>query len=169
MAFGFIPIIFVSALFGTYLAITPVSGSSTNAPQSNCERYSCVRIQINSDSSITGISVALFQEPSACLNPMNGVCDPGGNCNLPSNFCANVNTQATTFALTFQGAKQGNYWVVIYANVPGTNATREGLKTIYLPNQATYGVVVNITSNNVISGIIGSLATEVSMTNTTSK
>lgn len=158
VAYGFIPLVFVAGLFGAYLAFTPVSGTSNEAIQSSCQQYPCVQIRINSNSPITGISVSLVPEPAKCANRPG--CDPvGPQCNLTSNFCAAVNTQSSTDTFTFQGVKEGYYWLEFNASV-GNNATRGMARGIFVENQMNYYVTANITA--------GLATAEISMTSMTS-
>lgn len=124
----------------------------------NCQQYSCVQVYINSNSPISGISVSLVPEPAACTH-VPPVCDPvGTNCNLPSNFCANINTRENATVFTFQGIKQGYYWLGFNANV-GVNASRGTVETIHVLNQTVYYVMANITA--------GLATSEISITNST--
>ena len=148
IAIGFIPIIVVTVLFGVYLAMIPFASNQMN--KLSCHEYSCLDVLINSNTSITGISVSLFQEPSACLFGPPGL--PGGNCDLPSNFCTNINTEANTVAFSFQGVKEGHYWLAFYAMV-GSNATRGVVKSVFVSNNAAYNVVANITGSLAIEKI----------------
>ena len=159
IAFGFIPLILVATLFGAYLAFSPVSRTSNLAMQStSCQQYTCVQININSNSPITGITVSLVPELSQCIHGLG--CDlPSTQCNLPSNFCSTINTQSSTDTFTFLGVKEGYYWLEFMANW-GNNATRGTARAIFVQNQMTYYVTANITA---------SLATaEVNITNMTS-
>ena len=134
-----IPLITV-AIFGIYLGTM----SATNAPSSGCAEYSCVQISINSNSPITSISVSLVPEQLQCAL-LRG-CDPSGpQCSAPSNFCFTVNTQTSTDSFTFNGVKQGYYWLEFSSHV-GTNATRGTSTSIHVENQGTYYVTANITA-----------------------
>ena len=158
IAFGFIPLILVAALFGAYLSFSPVSGTSNEAIPPSCQQFSCVQININSNSPITGITVSLVPELSQCIHGLG--CDlPSTQCNLPSNFCSTINTQSSTDTFTFLGVKEGYYWLEFMANW-GNNATRGTARAIFVQNQMTYYVMANITA---------SLATaEISITNISS-
>ena len=114
-------------------------------PSKSCQRYSCVYIRMNSNSSITGISVSLSPTPASCAQTKL-VCTPGGpDCIAPSNFCANVNTFRSTYAMTFQGVKQGYYWLDFNANL-GNGASQGMIKMIYVANETEYYVTANMTA-----------------------
>lgn len=146
IAFGFIPLILVFGLFGAYLAISPVSNTSNDVIQPICQQFSCVQIQINSNSPITGIDISLVPEPAQCFNG-SIPCDASGpQCNLPSNFCSSVNTQSSSDTLTFQAVGQGYYWLEFNAHAGG-NATRGTYMSIHVENQAIAYITANITAS----------------------
>jgi hypothetical protein len=130
------------------------SYSGVNQVQSPaCKQYSCIYFQINSDSSITGISVSISPEPSSCLQGL--VCTPvGASCGNQSNFCTDINTQARTAAFSFQGVEQGYYWLDFNANL-GNNASRGTVRTIHVSDRTAYYITANITAGLATAEIKG--------------
>lgn len=145
----------VTVGFGVYLTTDTASSTSLN-----CEKYSCVHFNINSNSPIMGITVALVPESQQCALATDGICTPlGPQCNAPSNFCSTINTLSSTDAFTFQGVGQGYYWLELNANSGGNGSTGTGT-SIHVEHQTIYFVIANITS--------GLATATISVTNTTS-
>ena len=127
---GLISMILTLTFLGSYLGLFPIVGTSD------------VHFRINSNSSITGISVSLVPEPSRCVNGLHGICDPGGpQCNLPTNYCYSINTQSSTATFAFQRVRAGHYWLEFEAN--GGRGTGRG---IFVEGITTYFVTANITA-----------------------
>lgn len=160
VAIGFIPLIVISVLFGTYLSLTPF-GSNQMVP--GCQEYSCVHVSLNSNTSITGVLITLQSEPASCVTGPLICTQPGPVCNLPQYFCHSINTEASTASFTFEGVEQGYYRIGFIAyygeNESYYNSFSESL---LITNRTAYNVVANMTALATTQGNV-----EISITNST--
>lgn len=150
MTYGFIPLIVASSLLG----LSPLMGTLS---QSGCQQYPCFHFTIHSNSSITGITIALVPKPEPCIS--RPYCNPSGpRCNLTSNFCSTINTRSSTDEFTFQGVPPGYYWLELNANV-GSNATTGIGTSIHVFSLTSYQVTANMTKGLATANFIITNAT----------
>lgn len=135
IAFSFVPLILVSSLFGLYVALTPP-----------CSEYSCIQVNLNSNTSMTGIIVYITPVPAEC--GIGGlICTSAGasDCYLPTSLCYSVNTQSNSLDFSFRGLSQG-YYEFGYTDYFGNGTSIGAGRVIYLANQTEYLATINATA-----------------------
>jgi len=127
----------------------PIFEGNLQSSPSNCQQYlACVYVRIDSNSSISGLSISMSPEPTGCLQGY--ICDPiPAQCGLPSVFCNDINTQASTASFSFQGVTPGYYWFT-FTQQHGLGATQSVIKTIDILNNTAYYVRTNITGDTLL-------------------
>ena len=134
--------VFAAPVRVTILTLDIPSGNtsivySTSFP--TYEQYSSIQVHVVSNSSISGLSVSIAPVPYACVQTPPYCTPVPILCNPPSNSCINVTAESSTATFTFQGVKQGYYWLGFERKL-SNNGTTGSIWTIYVADNATYYV-----------------------------